>query len=310
MNCVVIGGGGFIGSHLAEALVNNQNEVTAFDRPGASYLNELSKKGVKIAAGNFFVAEDLQRAFKNADIIFHLISTTVPKTSNENVVFDVESNLIGTLNMLNIAKDAGVKKIIYASSGGTVYGIPREIPITECHPTNPISSYGVVKLAIEKYAYLFWKLYGLDYCILRISNAYGERQAIKDAQGIIPMLIGNGLQKKEIRIWGDGTIIRDYIHVSDIVSAFIDASVYQGDEKLFNIGSGRGTSINEIIQIVEKHLGQPLNIKYELGRPFDVPANILDITNANQWLRWFPKMNISEGIPRTIQYFQSQQLNR
>jgi UDP-glucose 4-epimerase len=307
MKYVVIGGGGFIGSHLTEALINRHKEVAVFDRSSALYLNELSKKGAEIVTGDFLVTESLRGAIKNADIIFHLISTTVPKTSNDNLAFDIESNLIGTINMLNIARQEGVSKVVFSSSGGTVYGIPREVPIAENHPTNPISSYGIVKLAIEKYAYLFWKLYNLDFCILRIANAYGERQLTKDSQGIIPSLISKGLEKQEIQVWGDGSIVRDYIHVSDIVSAFIMASEYQGNEKLFNIGSGQGTSVNELIQIVESQLGRSLVVKYELSRPFDVPANILDITNANQILHWTPKMHIAEGIKGMIQYLRNQQ---
>ncbi len=122
-----------------------------------------------------------------------------------------------------------------ASSGGTVYGIPQDIPISEDHPTNPISSYGIIKLAIEKYTHLFWKLYGLDYCILRVSNAFGERQGANEAQGIIPNIIHNALHHQIVRIWGDGCVVRDYIHVSDVVNAFLKAGKIEGDHRVFKL---------------------------------------------------------------------------
>ncbi len=251
MNCVVIGGGGFIGSHLSEALIEKYDKVTVFDRPGASYLQLLSQKGAKIIQGNFLEPTHLQEALAGADTLFHLISTTVPKSSMDNPVFDIESNLIGSINLFDQARNAGVKKIIYASSGGTVYGVPQQIPISEDHPTDPICSYGIVKLAIEKYLHLYWTLFGLDYCVLRVSNAYGERQIVNSAQGVIPVLIDKELHHQRFTIWGDGSVIRDYIHVSDIVSAFLRASEHNGEPRIFNIGSGIGHSVNDIAKTLE-----------------------------------------------------------
>jgi UDP-glucose 4-epimerase len=306
MKNVVIGGGGFIGSHLTELLLKNGQSTIVFDKPGALYLESLSNKGAKIALGDYLNASDLYKVLKDAEIVFHLVSTTVPKSSSEDHIFDIETNLIGTVRMLAIAKKAGVKKIIFPSSGGTVYGVPILTPIDENHPTNPICSYGVVKLAIEKYLGLYRSLYALDYCILRISNAYGERQPINKLQGIIPMLIVSGLLDREVHIWGDGKVIRDYIHVSDITSAIIKASKYLGESKIFNIGSGIGVSINELIGIIEIGLGKPLKIVYNHGQAYDVPTNILDISEAKKVLGWNPKIEINEGISRTIAFFKQQ----
>lgn len=302
MNCVVVGGGGFIGSHLTEALLSQQDDVIVFDRPGAPYLDLLLQRGAKILLGNFLEPSDLQKALAGAETVFHLVSTTVPKSSNDDPVFDIESNLIGTINLLNVAKNVGVKKIIFISSGGTIYGIPREIPINEDHPTNPICSYGIVKLAIEKYLHLFWALYGLDYCILRASNAYGERQAPNRPQGIISTIIDKGIRHQEINIWGDGTVIRDYIHVSDIVSAFLKASTCQGQERIFNISSGQGHSITEIIHMIEDSLHLPLHIIYTPSLASDVPINILDNSRAKEFLNWAPKVSLDEGMSQTVNY--------
>lgn len=302
MNCVIVGGGGFIGSHLAEALLNQNNNVTIFDRPGAAYLELLSQKGAVIELGSFSETNDLNRILFGTDILFHLASTTVPKTSIDDPVFDIKTNLIGTINLLNVARDVGIKKLVFSSSGGTVYGIPRVIPITEEHPTNPISSYGITKLAIEKYLALFWTLYGLDYCILRVSNAYGERQVVSGTQGVIPTLITNALNHHEIRIWGDGSVIRDYIHVSDIISAFMAAALHKGEPKVFNIGSGIGHSINDIVKTLEELMDESLNLVYETGRPFDVPVNILDTSLARQALKWEAKVNLEAGVRQTLAF--------
>ena len=214
MNCVVMGGGGFIGSHLTESLLLRYGKVTVFDKPGAPHLDLLSRKGANIILGDFLESTHVQKALISADTVFHLISTTVPKSSTDDPVFDIETNLVGTVSLLNLAKKTGVKKIVFTSSGGTVYGVPREIPISEDHPTDPISSYGIVKLTIEKYLHLLWTLYGMNYSILRISNAYGERQIANSAQGIIPTIIDKVLHDEVFTIWGDGSVIRDYVHIS------------------------------------------------------------------------------------------------
>lgn len=299
MKCVVIGGGGFIGSHLCETLLTNGHEVTAFDKPGARFLPALERTGAEIYTGNFLSQPDIQAVLKNAEVVYHLISATVPQTSNENPVFDVEANILGTLRLLEAARTAHVRKIVFASSGGTVYGIPKEIPIKEIHPTNPISSYGITKLTIEKYLHLYATLYGLDYSILRIANAYGERQPVTGSQGVIGSFLLKAIHNSEITVWGDGSIVRDYTHVNDVVNAFMQTATYHGEPKIFNIGAGQGHSVNDIIAIIEEVIQRPLIVKYMPGRVFDIPVNVLDISCAKTHLPWRPVIGLSEGIGRT-----------
>lgn len=298
MRCVVAGGGGFIGSHLCESLLAEGHDVTVFDRGESRNLDRLKQKGAILFTGDFFNPEDVQRALVNQDIVFHLLSTTVPQISNEDPSYDVETNVIGTLKFLDLARKAQVKKIIFASSGGTVYGIPQEIPIKENHPTDPTSSYGITKLIIEKYLYLYWVLYGLDYCILRLANAYGERQQPTATQGVIPAFLERTLRNNEIVVWGDGSVMRDYVFVSDIVNAFIKALTYSGEMKVFNIGSGQGHSIGDVIHVIESVTGRPLKVKYTNGRSFDVPISVLDISRAKNYLDWAPTISLFEGIAR------------
>ena len=285
-----------MGSHLSEALLAENHEVVIFDQPNARYLEYSRQQGAVIKTGDFLNSDDIRKAMENCDIVYHLISTTVPQTSNENPQNDIRTNVIGSLCLLDEARNQGIKKIIFSSSGGTVYGIPQEIPIKESHPTEPISSYGIGKLTIEKYLHLYWVLYKLDYCILRISNAYGARQPITPTQGVIAAFLDKATNNEEIIVWGDGSVLRDYVYASDIANAFLKASLYQGDLKVFNIGSGHGHSLNDIIGAIENIIQVPLQVKYLPGRPFDVPINVLDISRAKLHLNWEPKVRLEEGI--------------
>ena len=302
MKCVVIGGGGFIGSHLCETLLSAGHQVWAFDRAEARFLKEVERAGANISVGDFLDPHALRSVLTNSEVIYHLVSATVPQTSNDNPILDVEANISGTLRLLDAARDAHVKKIIFASSGGTVYGIPKEIPIKESHPTDPTSSYGITKLTIEKYLALYSILYGLDYCILRIANAYGERQPITGTQGVIGAFLDKALNNSEITVWGDGSIIRDYTYVGDIANAFMIAGEYTGEPRVFNIGAGQGHSLNDIINIIEQLIQRPLVIGYKPGRVFDIPVNVLDISRAQMYLHWQPTIDILEGISRGLEW--------
>jgi UDP-glucose 4-epimerase len=307
MKCVVIGGGGFIGSHLCEALLANGHEVRVFDRSEARFLVEVERAGASIYAGNFLNQVDIWNVLPNSDVVYHLVSATVPQTSNDNPILDVEANILGTLRLLDAAREAQVKNIVFASSGGTVYGIPKEIPIKEIHPTDPTSSYGITKLMIEKYLYLYSTLYGLNYCVLRIANAYGERQPVTGTQGVIGAFLNKALHNSEITVWGDGSIMRDYIYIDDIVSALIKAGTYNGEPRIFNIGAGKGHSVNDIINILEQVIRRPLIKNYMPGRVFDIPVNVLDISRAIKYLHWQPTIGIMEGISRTFEWMAKEQ---
>jgi UDP-glucose 4-epimerase len=306
MKIFVLGGGGFLGSHICEALLNNQHEVTVFDQPQARFLQLCRLKGAKIVTGNFLNTDDLGSALADCDVLYHLVSTTVPQSSNDNPQKDIESNLIGTVQLLELARKSGVKKVIFSSSGGTVYGIPQEIPIRENHPTKPISSYGIVKLAIEKYLHLYWLLYGLDYCVLRISNVYGERQPMNETQGIMGTFLGKAISGEPIQIWGDGSIIRDYVYVEDVARAFQMAATLTDECTVINIGSGEGQSVNNIVSQIENITGHLLQVKHLPSRPFDVPSNVLDISLAKTILKWQPEINLLEGLSRTYDWMKSQ----
>ena len=306
MKCLILGGGGFLGSHLCEALLVQGYAVRIFDRPNLLRFKPFPyTDAVEWVEGDFINREHVAQAVCGCDIIFHLISTTLPRSSNENPAYDVETNVIGTLHLLEAAQKNKIKKTIFVSSGGTVYGIPQEIPIRESHPTEPICSYGIVKLTIEKYLNLFHLLHGMEYCVLRLANPFGERQRVAAAQGAVAVFLHKALRNETIEIWGDGSVIRDYFHVSDAVSAMTKALTYQGSSGVFNIGSGVGQSLNEILAAIEIQLGAPVKRSYLAPRAFDVPVSILDISKAAKLLSWTPQISFTEGLARTAKWLQA-----
>lgn len=300
---LILGGGGFIGSHLGDALLARGHTVRLFDRIGIPRYRDFSAgEAMEWVEGDFTSSADIEQAVAGCHLVFHLVSTTLPKSSNDDPIYDVECNVVGTLRLLEAARHAGVEKVVFVSSGGTVYGIPQTVPISENHPTDPVSAYGVGKLAIEKYLRLYHVLHGLDYAILRVANPYGERQRVAASQGAIAVFMDRALRGQTIEIWGDGSVVRDYIYVSDVVEALQRAAFHRGAQRVFNIGSGRGKNLNEILAAIEALLHVPVARRYVSGRVFDVPINVLDIARAKADLGWAPQVGFEDGLSRTLRW--------
>lgn len=304
MRCLVLGGRGFIGSHLVDALLVRGHTVRCFDRPHVAPLGDahLSNSNFELYEGDLVSEADVIEALEGCEVCFHLVSTTLPKSSNVDPVFDVESNVLGTVRLLTHAVKSGLKKVIFVSSGGTVYGVPTQLPIPETHPTNPVCSYGISKLAIEKYLGLFKHLHGLDYTVLRLANPYGERQRTNASQGAVAVFLGKVLRGEPVEIWGDGSVVRDYIHIADVVDALLAALERTASEHVFNIGAGRGHSLNEVLDAIENVTGRGADRRYSPGRVFDVPASVLSIDRAKQMLGWVPRLEFEQGISRFVEW--------
>jgi UDP-glucose 4-epimerase len=296
----VLGASGFIGSHLVDALLARGCHVRALCRsfPGLICPEVLAHPQLDHRQLDFNNPVGLQELLAGVEVCFHLISTTLPASSNLDPGHDVQTNLGSTIQLLEAARQVGVRRIVFTSSGGTVYGQPATIPIPEDHPNNPTCSYGITKLAIEKYLALYRTLYGLESVVLRVANPYGDRQRQAAAQGVIAVFLGRALRHEPIEIWGDGNVVRDYVYVGDVASALLSAADYQGYHHIFNIGSGHGLSLNQLIHAVEKELGRPVRANHQPGRGFDVPVNVLDISLAASELGWFPQVPFSEGLAR------------
>lgn len=300
---LILGGAGFIGSHLCDALLSAGHAVRLFDRSGISPYRVFSEQEqIEWMQGSFNSEADIEQAVAGCHVVFHLVSTTLPKSSNDDPVYDVESNVVGTLRLLDAAWRASVEKVVFVSSGGTVYGVPKTVPIPETHPTDPVSSYGIGKLAIEKYLHLYHVLHGLDYTVLRLANPFGERQRVNAAQGAVAVFMNRAIHNQPIEIWGDGSVVRDYIYIADVINALMKAAFYHGEERLFNIGSGQGKSLNEILAAIETLLHRPVARTYLAGRAFDVPANVLDIAHAQKQLAWTPQILFEDGLARTFHW--------
>lgn len=305
MKCVVLGGGGFIGSAIVDRLLMSGHAVRVFERPRVvPYRNFLPSEKVEWVTGDLLSLHDVSSAVDGMDAILHLVSFTLPKSSNEDIVYDVQTNLVATIQLLNTMLSQRVKRILFISSGGTVYGIPRYIPLDEEHPTNPLVPYGITKLTIEKYLLMYQHLYGIRATILRVSNPYGPRQRVETAQGAATIFLYRALQGIPIDIWGDGSVVRDYIYISDVAEAFLKALEYEGEKSVFNIGSGVGVDLNELLSTIEMVLGKKVMRRYLDARPFDVSVSILENILARDDLKWSPQISLREGILKTRDWFE------
>lgn len=300
---LILGGCGFLGSHVAEGLLESGYTVRIFDKVkvDTKNINHIIDD-LQMMEGDFTNETNVARAIKGIDYIFHFIGTTLPKTSTENPVYDLESNVISTIKLLNLAVQEKIKKIILSSSGGTVYGVPQTIPIAEDHPTNPTSAYGISKLMIEKYLALYHLTKGLDYVIFRIANLYGERQNPHSVQGAIAVFLGLAKEGKPITIWGKGDITRDYIYIKDIVPVLVNAIPIKSRQRLFNLGSGKGTTLNDLITIMQEITGRAVKITYTEGRVIDVSMNVLDISRAREEFGFSPNTTLVDGVRKTWQW--------
>ena len=301
-SCIVLGGGGFMGINLCRRLACSGVRVRAF---GRRCLFPEALDGVEWYQGDFSDAVALAAAIETYDVVFHLVYATTPHSANLDMAGDVQQNVMSTLALMDISRNLSVKRIVFVSSGGTVYGPMAQVPTPETAPTEPITAYGISKLAIEKYLALYERLHGLDYRILRVANPFGPYQVPMKNQGIIATLVSHALRQERIEIWGDGSVVRDYIFVGDVIDAMETAAADQGEGRIFNIGTGQGRSLREIIAAIEAQLGRRPDINWKPGRPIDVPVSVLAIDRARDVLGWAPKTPFEQGLEQTIAWWRS-----
>ncbi|TGO03655.1 nucleoside-diphosphate sugar epimerase [Candidatus Thiomargarita nelsonii] len=298
-NILVLGGTGFIGSHLTQRLVQAGAKVKVFTRPGKSVKNIANVlEKIELIYGDFMDEVSLKKAVSDVDCVVHLISTTFPSTTLESGVYDVYSNLIPTIRLLEYCVKAGVEQIVYASSGGTIYGEPEQIPITEEHPLIPKSMYGQSKKVIESYFSFFSRTYRINVQTMRISNPYGPRQNPYGAQGIIAVALGCVLDGRKFKVFGKGDTVRDYIYIDDVIDAMLCA-IETKESAIVNVSSGKGKSVNEILETLERISGRKIDKIFNEKRLGDVSVNILSNQSACQLYSWRPQIELEEGLVRT-----------
>lgn len=301
MIAVVLGGNGFIGSMLVTRLLDQGHTVRVFDR-GAPVR---AAESLRFFSGDFTTHRDFTELLQGSDVVFHMVSTTLPNTSVANTLADVQGNLLPTLRLLEQMRQLGISRIVFPSSGGTVYGEAQYLPIDEKHPTEPIVSYGATKLAIEKYLAIFRHNRHLDPICLRISNPYGPGFNPESPQGVIGAFLHKSLNNQPIDLWGAGDVQRDYLYIEDLIDAMMVAALYRGPHFIFNISTGIGTSLQEIIGLVENITQRRLTVHKHENRSFDVKSNVLSNTLAQEELGWVPKNTLKQGIEQTLCWMQA-----
>jgi UDP-glucose 4-epimerase len=303
MRALVTGGAGFIGSTLVDRLVGDGHDVVVLDdlRRG---------KRANLAAGCVLREVDVRSpsltdvvADAAPEVVFHLAAQIDVRASVADPLLDVSLNVVGTVNLAEAARRAGVRKIVFASSGGSIYGTPEDLPVSEAAPVNPKSPYAASKVAAEVYLNTYRELYGLDCTHLALANVYGPRQDPLGEAGVIAIFANALLAGAPTKLFGDGGNTRDYVYVGDVVDAFIAASGDLGGGRRYNIGTGRQTSDRELHTLVAKEVGVPDDPEYAPARLGDLRASALDTTAARTDLGWQAKVDIAEGVRRTVAYF-------
>jgi UDP-glucose 4-epimerase len=304
MKALVVGGNGFIGSHLVDKLVESGWDIVVLDFQERRY--DPMPPQVHFIKGDLNQVYLVREALIGVDIVFHLAWATIHETSIQDPVADVSANLIPSVHLLQACNQVGMRRTIFVSSGGTIYGPAQDLPIPETHPQNPITSYGITKLAVEKYIYMFSRLYNLDYVILRPSVPYGPRQNPLRRQGAISVFLYRVGHSLPVTIWGDGSITRDYFYISDLVEALIASAERElGENRIFNIGGTKEVSLIQLLELVEETVGKKALVEYSPARKFDAPRIVLDTRLARRELNWRPKVSLAQGLAQTWTWMSS-----
>lgn len=308
MNILILGAAGFIGTNLAIALAKDPaNKITLVDKSRLFFCADVMAENVKIVETDLGMNMDYS-ILKNSDVVYHLISTNVPTTSNQHISQDIETNVLFSSHLFEACIKYGVKKVVFMSSGGTVYGKESACPLSEKTPTNPISSYGVQKVTIEKLLYLYNYMYGLDYRIIRLANPYGPYQRPNGILGAVTTFTYKALRGDVITVYGDGSVIRDFIYIDDAVRGILNIVNGENAPHTFNLGCGYGTSISEVLDAVKLALGHEINVVYKAGRAVDVPVNYLDISRYEKYYGGLNPISLEDGIKKTAEFMKRKML--
>jgi len=313
MQVVVTGGAGFIGSHLVDRLVDEGHHVVVVDNFATGSRANLTAAAER--AGDRLVVHDCDvrdAAVTNLigeagpEVVFHLAAQADVRVSVADPVFDAEVNVIGTLRVLEGARLAGTRKVVFTSSGGTIYGEPdpADLPVDERHPQHPVSPYGVAKKVGGDYLFAYGELHGLQGCALALANVYGPRQDPHGEAGVVAIFAGRLLSGEPCTIFGDGTQTRDFVEVSDVVDAFVRAAgPGVADGLVVNIGTATETSVNELYTTMAAAAGVDADAVHADARHGELARSALSIGRARQVLGWAPQVPLDEGTRRVIDWF-------
>ncbi len=304
MKILVTGGAGFIASHIADAYINLGHDVVVIDN-----LTTGKKENINPRAKFYF--EDINsilidKIFKDEkfDLINHHAAQIDVRISVENPTFDAQTNIVGSLNLYEAAKKYGIKKIIFASTGGAIYGEQDYFPADEKHPTRPCSPYGIAKLANEKYLYYYKVVHGIDFVIFRYGNVYGPRQNPHGEAGVVAIFINKMLHSEQPIIYGDGRNTRDYIYVDDLVKANILA-LNDNFSGIYNIGTAKEHDVNYVFDYLNKLTDANLPEKHEEAKKGEQRRSVISYEKIKKLHNWQPQINFEDGLKLTVEYFKS-----
>ncbi len=294
---VLLGGSGFIGQHLVRALRGLTGTVIYDLREPPVERPELFVKG------DMDDIKKIGEIIRPGDLVFHLVHSSIPAESDRAPGEDLSANLFRFMKLLEALADREAGRLFYSSSGGTVYGEPESIPIPESAPLRPKSGYGIVKMLMERYLQIFRHKRKLDYIIMRISNPYGPYQELSNRHGAVAAVMAALRRSEPFNVYGDGETVRDYIHIDDVCSAL--AGLVESGEKnrVFNIGTGEGTSLNRLISTIEEISGLRLDVLYKPIRGSDLSRNVLDTSSLGAATGWRPGLSLEQGLKKTWEYW-------
>ncbi len=305
MKCLVTGGAGFIGSHIVDTLLEAGHEVVVVDDLSTGKRANLNPRA------RFYELDirspELPEVFarERPDIVSHQAAQMDVRRAVREPAFDASVNVIGALNVLESARHNGVKKILFASTGGAVYGEPEQVPVSETHPIAPMSPYGLTKFTFEQYLGLYRRLYGMAYVALRYPNVYGPRQDPHGEAGVVAIFTRQMLAGEQPIIFGDGSKSRDYVHVSDVAAA-TRLLVAHGDEgSVFNLGFGLEVTDRMIFDAVRDALGLTIEPRYGEVRPGEVSRIALNASRIRDARGWQPTLSYRDGIARTVEWYKA-----
>lgn len=308
---LILGAAGFIGTNLTLRLLEKNQNLVLFDREEAEYKGVIADSAkVNRVSGQFTDMStekwlSLIPELERVSVVYHLVSTTCPTNSNQDIAGEIQDNLIGTIRFLDACVKTGVERVVFLSSGGTVYGKEHKGLCREEEEAFPITAYGLQKLSIEKILYLYLQMYGLDYRIVRLSNPYGPYQKADGIQGVVTTFTHRMLYDQPITVYGDGSVIRDYIYIDDAIEGILTIAENAGKQRLYNLGSGQGHSILQVIETVADVLQKQPKVMYCEGRRVDVPVNVLDISRYKRDFGAFSPISLRTGIERLVTFFMS-----
>ena len=302
MRILVTGGAGFIGSHVTDALVDSGHEVHVLDDLSGGFAENLNP------AAQFHrldirseAAADLFEEHR-FDVLVHHAAQMDVRRSVADPAFDADVNVLGFLNLMEAGRRNGLRKVIFASTGGAIYGEPDYVPQDEKHPTRPLSPYGITKLVTEKYLFFYRETHGVDYVALRYGNIYGPRQNPHGEAGVVAIFIQRMLQGKQAYVNGPGTQTRDYVYVGDVVRANLRALDYDGSG-IFNVGTGVETDVNYLFRTIRSHLGSEMEERHAEAKPGEQQRSVLSYERSSRALGWRPEVEVAEGLRRTVDWF-------